>query len=220
MSQITEDLVFLRHPSRLLDGIKSLRQKAKFYNQMEEVFIRQVYRWLYDKIKPDTTVIDIGSFIGDTAIYFALNPNVKKVLAYEPNPTSYLICRENLQKCPIKTIELSNHAVSNREGSMLITHNYPTGYSKAIHSDKETQIRTIPINMILKSYKGQNVAIKCDAEGAEYEIFEKDTDLGSVYLIMAEYHGGPERLEAVLKQKGYTISTRGEGKIGYLMAFR
>lgn len=220
MSQIAEDLGLLLQPVRLLDGIRTLRQKAKFYNQMEEVFIRQAYGWLYQNLKPNTILIDIGGFIGDTAIYFAMSPNVRKVLAYEPNPVSYEMCKENIEKCPIKKAAVYNLAVSNRYGSMEITHNYPTGYNKAVRSGRKTGIKSVPIDSILGPLKGQRIAIKCDAEGAEYEIFENNTDLGDVYAIMMEYHNGAARLKKILKQKGYSVTARSGGGTGYLTALR
>jgi FkbM family methyltransferase len=220
MSQVTEDLSLLPHPVKLLDGIRSLRQKAKFYNQMEEVFIRQVYGWLYRRIVPNTVVIDIGSFIGDTAIYFAMNPNVKKVFAYEPNPASYKICRENVEKCPLKNVVLSNHAVSNQEGPIEITHNYPTGYNKTVRAVNETDIHAVSINSILKPLKGQRIVIKCDAEGAENEIFENNTNLNDVYAIMMEYHNGAIELKQTLKKKGYRVAVTSRRDMGYLTAWR
>ncbi|MFA4640569.1 hypothetical protein [Pyrococcus kukulkanii] len=42
-------------------------------------------------------VIDISGFIGDTAVYFAVN-GAKKVYAYELHPSTFELLRENIKR--------------------------------------------------------------------------------------------------------------------------
>jgi len=44
----------------------------------------------------DHVVIDVGAFIGDSAIYFALK-GAKKVIALEPHPGAYAEMLENIR---------------------------------------------------------------------------------------------------------------------------
>ncbi|MEM3256177.1 MAG: FkbM family methyltransferase, partial [Thermoplasmatales archaeon] len=60
---------------------------------LRETFITEIYSYL--KVK-DKIVIDIGAFIGDTAIYFAIK-GARKVISLEPYPYIFNIARKNLQ---------------------------------------------------------------------------------------------------------------------------
>ena len=69
-----------------------MRQKVKLYGHLDEVFMKQAYKWLYDRIVKDTVLIDIGAMIGDTSVYFAMNPNVKKVIAKSSRTLRAMCC--------------------------------------------------------------------------------------------------------------------------------
>jgi hypothetical protein len=62
-----------------------------------EIFKNQVYKWLYDRITPNTLLLDIGANIGDTAIYFAMNKNVREVWSYECDNKTYARLEETLK---------------------------------------------------------------------------------------------------------------------------
>jgi len=54
-----------------------------------EIFIKEIYRPLNVE---DRVVVDIGAFVGDTAIYFALR-GAKHVYTYEPYPSHYELAK-------------------------------------------------------------------------------------------------------------------------------
>jgi hypothetical protein len=142
-----------------------------------EIFLDQTYKWLYERIKPNTLLLDIGASIGDTAIYFSMNLNVKEVWSYEADDKRYRKLLESIVHSRFSKIRPFHSRVQSLQDVL----------SKVV-------------------YQNAPVAIKCDVEGDEYKLFTKETQLRNVYAIMLEYHFGYRRLEAVLKDKGFTVS--------------
>jgi len=83
-----------------------------FLGWIEEVFVLESYKWLDVKGK---NVIDIGSSMGDTPMYFAVN-GAKKVIAYEIEPTRYKVAKENIKYNHLKhKIRLNNRKFEPKE---------------------------------------------------------------------------------------------------------
>ena len=55
------------------------------YDNLMETFVEEQYKWLFERIRPNTSLIDIGAGIGDTAFYFKNNKNITGKHAFEPN---------------------------------------------------------------------------------------------------------------------------------------
>ena len=90
-----------------------IRYALRFQGTFAEVFVEQQYLWLFNRIKPKTIVIDIGGYMGDSSIYFAMNSNVSSVLAFEPSPILYYTAVQHLKQCPLsEKITFSNKAVT------------------------------------------------------------------------------------------------------------
>ena len=84
-------------------------------------------------MKPGTTLIDIGAFIGDTAAYFAMNSNVKTIMAYEPHPSTFGILQDNVNELPEilkEKIRLKNKAIMEKEGYVANSSSSVTGSNK------------------------------------------------------------------------------------------
>ena len=56
----------LKNPLGCLKMLTQWRKYVKFYRHYDEIFITQAYGWLYNHLKPNTTLLDLGAFIGDT----------------------------------------------------------------------------------------------------------------------------------------------------------
>lgn len=171
-----------------------------------ETFIAQEYKKLYDAIKPDTILLDIGAYIGDTAIYFAMNPNVKRVYSYEPIPKTFEEAKGNISCSSLGyKIFLSNAGIGGNNHQVHIEKEYVgtnvTNLKDAI-SEKGKAVRVLSLNHILRNK--HRVAIKCDCEGSEQYIFDK-ADLRNVYVIMLEYHGPKDKIYGLLEKKGFEV---------------
>jgi len=91
------------NPKIALQMALTIRTRAQKYLLFHEIFIQQPYHWLVERLKPNTTVLDIGANIGDTPVYFSMFPTVKKVVAYEPVLKTYLEGKANINQSPYKT---------------------------------------------------------------------------------------------------------------------
>lgn len=195
----------LNNPKAFLKRTMNLYRTDRKYRQLEETFIKQEYGWLYRAIQPNTTLIDLGADIGDMAIFFATNPNVKRVMAYEMLPQNARIARELIEKSPYKKkIHLFNRAVSNSNETIRISKDIGatngTSLEEAVAGEGFVS-KTATLNSILKGLK--KVAIKCDIEGMETKIFV-GANLNEVYAIMLETHDYKHNLILTqLKAKGF-----------------
>ena len=197
-----EDIkLLIKNPKIGLNTIANARQKVKFYNHLSEIMFNQPYYWLYSQAKPHTILIDIGAFIGDTTVYFAMNPNIDKVIAYEPHPDTFRILSENVKSMPepvSSKIILKNVAITDKEGHVTNNMKEITGTNKTVKS--KNGIRSKILKKELQGFN--NIIIKSDCEGGEYQIFKNIEDLKNVYAIQMEYHKGYSALEEVLKRGG------------------
>ncbi|MGC8588938.1 MAG: FkbM family methyltransferase [Hydrogenobaculum sp.] len=179
---------------------------------LKETFMQEQYAWLVKDLKPDTIAIDVGANIGDSAIYLAMQPNIKEVWAYEPYPNIYKRLEENISQSIRKDkIKIFNQAVSKPHSDYLF-HINEEEIAKAdspLKQGKGREIRAIGLDKIIEQIKGDNIIIKMDCEGGEFYILDKGLDLSRVYKMQIEVHkefGSPENLEAILK--GYGFKTK------------
>lgn len=198
-------LAYMANPKK---AWKQVKWNAELRGSFEEIFINQEYDWLARQIKPGTTVIDIGANIGDTPIYFAMMPNVKKVIAYEPNPATFEMAKGLIKRNPYRNkITLVNKAISDQRGTRRarVANVGDKMFSYQDHNDDSgVRMSSITLNEALKGVK--NVVIKSDCEGGEKTLFNH-ADLSQVYALMVEYHNCKAEVMAALK-KGYKLKTR------------
>ena len=210
------------HPIKTLEHFHILWLKA---GRAEEVFFGQSYRWMIDNIRPNTTVIDIGANIGDTAIYFAQFKEVKRVVAYEPVPFAYNLMVKQVKESGLKNKIITRNMALSAKIRQFIA---PIGRKDVIGFNAEQlrlkdgiKIKAITLAEALKGKK--NVAIKCDCEGAEEQLFN-NVDIKNVYMIMVEWHGERSRraVRRVLIGSKYRIvkDGPGHGHQGYICAKR
>ena len=196
---------------------EALYERAVLY----QVFIKQEYKRLWGSARKGTTVIDIGAFIGDSAIYFAMNPNVSKVYAYEPLPSSFKKLQHNVRLSGMSKISAYNAFVSEKVGGKSVSNelvnNAVMNYDNISDAQDGTNVKTISLGSILKGKK--NVMIKCDAESAGPRIF-KGADLSQVYALELEFHKGPSELAAWFRKKGYKVTYESGTDIGIMFCYR
>lgn len=164
------------HPLRTLQRVWQYHRDA-FY--LYEIFGIQTYYWLATKLKPHTTLIDLGAYIGDTAAYFTMFPQVDKLIGYESDPVTY-------------------------ERAIEFLRNNPQRQKISLH--KKEVGKDLTLDEILKGHT--NIAIKCDIEGAEHGIFTWDADLSHVYAIQMEYYHGVQKLTEMLESKKFKVETK------------
>jgi FkbM family methyltransferase len=153
-------------------------------------------------------VVDIGAYIGDTAIYFALK-GARHVYALEPYPYSYRLAKRNVSINNLgKKISMINSACGSKNGKILLKSDYKNlagSDLKSSESGKEVSIMSL--DTICKKYGLSQAALKIDCEGCEYDIILKSTNetLRRFDSILIEYHYGYTKLEKRLKSAGFKV---------------
>jgi FkbM family methyltransferase len=200
---------------------------------MDEIFIENSYGI---NLAQDATVLDIGANIGDSSIYFAQLPFVKKVYCFEPFPITFQQSQFNfnLNAHLKEKIIPYNFGLSNKD-KVLDNVNFDikeTGGMTSVESDAPKKGKaTIKLKSVVGVFEKicsqtkSKIIVKCDCEGAEYEIFDaldKSGQLKRIDFCLIEYHKGMEPLVEIFLRNGFVLLTKfttGMG-IGYLTAIK
>ncbi|HIH50326.1 MAG: FkbM family methyltransferase [Candidatus Micrarchaeaceae archaeon] len=153
-------------------------------------------------------VVDIGAYIGDTPIYFALK-GARHVYAFEPYPYSYDMARRNVSANYLnRKVTMINAGCGSKKGSITIKSDEGNLAGSAMRkSESGKRIRILPLSTIVADYKLDNAALKIDCEGCEYDIVLKSdkSTLRRFASILIEYHYGYPKLVRKLKDSGFAI---------------
>ncbi len=200
-------------PRRLFEIEKDLRYGA----MLEETFVYQQYYPMLKDIRPNTVVIDIGAFMGETAIYFAQNPNVKKVIALEPMPSTYEMGKKVLAKANPEIRERIDYRMemvgSENKSVPVSADKVGWGDAKVGNDDKSDNtlnVRMRTLDSITKGIK-ERIALKIDCEGYEGDVL-RNADLKNVYAVIVE--SSKENKPIILK-KMKVSGFRQQGGLAY-----
>lgn len=160
-----------------------------FLHSFEEIFQEEVYKFYCDADEP--YIIDCGSNIGLSLIYFKrLYPN-SKILAFEPDKEIFQILNENISPYNTdKSILLNMKAVSNIDTTLHFFKEGGLAGSTMLDVGKKNNIQEVAA-IDLKKHLNKTVDfLKIDIEGAENElIFNISHELKNVRNLFLEYHG-------------------------------
>lgn len=143
---------------------------------------------IFEMVADKTGVaIDIGAWIGTTAIWLA--KNFQHVISVEADKESIVYLNKNLKASGCENITLCDKALTDMNGvvffgpraSISDSLNFSTSYAKAeSNSQNDFQIPSIDFAQFVKQYISENNAlkggkitfIKCDIEGGEEKILK------------------------------------------------
>lgn len=198
------------------DSVKSLEVKlygAVTNGEVVECFMDGAYDTLPVTGK---TVIDIGSNIGDSSIYFALR-GANKVIALEPFSKNYEMAKKNIESNNLtKRITILLAGCASNHGYMSMDPDYKSDVSSTVskvlegHANDELMVPLLTLDDILKdnNVATREIVLKMDCEGCEYETIlsaSKET-LQKFTHIQIEYHNGYENLKEKLEKSGFDVS--------------
>lgn len=169
-------------------GVNIYNIFSENYDFIEDPFFEFFYYGHYDSANIDyenRTVIDIGSFIGDTALYFANNG--AEVWGFEPVKKNYEYAFKLMELNPnIKhKMHFFNFGVSDKPGKLIINSMDSTNDYR--NSNDSYDIDILTLDDILIKYKIKPDILKIDCEGCEFNII-LNTDLSSFKDIIFEHH--------------------------------
>ena len=167
-----------------------LRKNTSDIPTYDEVILKENYR--IDTPVKATTILDCGSNIGLSAIFFKNKFPEATIICVEPELSNYEML--------LKNVELYDKVVTyqagiwNKSAYLTIQNDKAEKYAFTVcETEKDTHgsIRAISISDIMRENKLETIDIlKIDIEGAEKEVFKSDYDywLSRTNLIIIELH--------------------------------
>lgn len=214
-----EGLIDLKTRNGLSITIRQNRWDARI---VKEVFFDRPYTRKFS-LPENSTVVDIGGYIGDFSLYAVKYLNAEKVIVCEPTEENFELLLRNIKSNDFQDkITAINKAVGNGDEISL---NVEIKDGKEVHASsfwyEGASTRVVPsltLQQLLRENSLSKVdLLKVDCEGGEYEIFSSvDSEtFARIFCIVFEYHpvnGFEEKLAVVLdrlKDAGYTIAIDG-----------
>ncbi|MGC9180925.1 MAG: FkbM family methyltransferase, partial [Vulcanisaeta sp.] len=137
-------------------------------------------------------VVDVGAFVGDSAIYFVLR-GAEKVIAIEPHPGAYEEMLENIRLNNMEDrIIPINAGLASRVGWIKISHVDVDSTAMTLYKfDNFGEVMTITLGEIINKYSiPNNAVLKMDCEGCEYDVILNDYEHVKLFSeVILEYHG-------------------------------
>jgi FkbM family methyltransferase len=164
-------------------------------------------------------IIDCGSNIGISVLYFKILYPAARITAFEPDPAAFAKLRDNVTQNSLSDVTLHNCALSDRDGEAEFYRSDEKSLRMSLHPLRSGGERITVVARRLSSFVNEDVdLLKVDVEGAEPALMQDLADAGKLRLIKQihmEYHhhidGDVDRLSPLLKlledaDFGYQIS--------------
>lgn len=179
-----------------------------------QVFVEKEYESLLH-IKNPKIIIDCGSYIGLSSIWFLTHFLNSKIIALEPDKQNYLLCKRNLQPYLDRATLLNKALWSDSKGVQLHRGTFRDGKDWAVQTKKEIDkdskfIESIDMQGLIKKYNLSSIDIlKIDIEGAEKEVFSSKNMnwLNIVKNIVIEIHSKECEKKFFSTLKNFTFIT-------------
>ena len=180
-------------------------------HMFEEIFVDRHYDVPLENAAP--YIVDCGSNIGMSVLFFKRRFPAARVLAFEPEPQAFECLRANVEGNRLSDVEITHAAVTGRDG--VAPFNFAAGSpisSVAAYRGLATTNAVRSVSLA-RRLDGPVDLLKLDVEGAEAAVLEDLAERGrlrSIRTIVLEYHHHLEADEdrlgallALLEQAGY-----------------
>jgi len=192
----------------------------------EEIFVTGSYQSIVIGPKKNHTpiIVDAGSNIGISVLFFKwLYPNAE-IHAFEPDPRTFTLLEENCRTNHLTSVFLHNIALSNKAGISSFFSHQAGSLVASLNSDRtaEQQEKYLSVKSErLSHFISKPIdLLKMDIEGAEADCFDDLADQGKlnfIHEIVLECHhnlnGGRNILTAVLprlEKEGYVFQLKAD----------
>ena len=193
------DLVVLRNGETYLvmpDGVKL------YFDFFDPLVIAET--WLYeihflDHDLSNWFVLDVGAYVGDTALYYAKRGAF--VVAVEPLPSNYEAMLKNIELNPdLKSrIVPINVAVGPEDGYVEFAYSGVIDGTASMYCSgrHKVKVRSAKLSTLIKEINAKGIdlskfkfkALKMDCKGCEYDIIQEPDVLKLFDIVKIEYSG-------------------------------
>jgi len=201
--------------------------KVKFLNYellsylFTEIFLGNEYYFVAEHDNP--YIIDCGSNIGMSILYFKMLYPDSRIVAFEPGEETYSCLEENVKINLLNFVDTHKAALSNKEGNIEFYYDQDNAGSLRMSTKQERmpkQRQTVKTLLLSKHIDEEVDFLKIDIEGAELEVIEELSNakkLSYVKQMLIEYHHHIVRESDILSRMlrlledagfGYQIQSR------------
>jgi FkbM family methyltransferase len=190
-----------------LNGISfQYNDPLAFYNEYTDIFINGIYR--FASRAPSPIILDVGGYIGLSAIYFKILFPGARVMVFEPDPFAFEMLQNNVRGAGLPGVTLFNAGVGKDMGKLPF---YPDGADGGNFIVRRKG-SPLEVDMVrLSDYiTGPVELLKMNIEGMEGDVFEEiEHKLSFIKEIIFEYHAFhclPQNLGkilAILERSGF-----------------
>lgn len=188
---------------------------------------------LMNLCKPNHTVLDIGTNIGSTLLQFANKIGRNgKVYGFEPDPTNYKACINNISLNDFHNLEVANIGLGDEKGSFnLVVDTETNRGGNRISFDNENQKTSTTIQVerlddwVINKYINHVDLIKIDVEGFEMNVLKGAEETLKKYkpILFVELDNdnlkqvgsSAKELVSFLENLNYSITSAEEKKVSH-----
>ena len=123
-------------------------------------------------------VVDVGAFVGDSAVYFALR-GARRVIAIEPHPGAFAEMLDNIK-------------LNNLEGVIIPVNAGLASKPGKIYIENVGAVPAVTLSELISRFgiDPNDAVLKMDCEGCEYDIILNDYEHVKLFKeLILEYHG-------------------------------
>lgn len=177
----------LAYTVRINDG-------PNFHVLKKDIFDRRIYD--FDSDRNDPLILDCGSNIGMSILYFKHVYPEARIIAFEPDPTIVPFLKGNLKRNGLDDVTLIEAALSAEAGEGTLHSDGKYSSSLASHTSPDSLAENSSFNVPcvrLRDYLREPVDfLKMNIEGAEWAVLADSEDrLHNVEAMVIEYHHLP-----------------------------
>ncbi len=164
-----------------------------FVHLFNEICVNNEYYFIADNDRPN--IIDCGSNIGMSVLYFKMLYPKAKIKAFEPGIEAFECLKANVEENALEDVELHNIALSDKNG--IVDFYCESGNAGSLRmSTKKNRVvksekRSVVVSVLSHYIVVEVDLLKIDVEGAEMEIMcelVSSHKLKHVKQIVIEYH--------------------------------
>ena len=165
---------------------------------LREVFIQETYRDVLPLLsKRPLRIVDVGANLGSFTIWLHRRHGVAEAHCFEPEPTSFRLCRYNLaaNDCPFAEVAPKAVGGQRRQLMMRVNTSRPGGnsiYASVGAGEDVREVEVVAFGEWLNTVPSSFDLLKLDCEGAEWEIATTLPEQAARFpVVVAEIHDDP-----------------------------
>jgi len=174
-------------------------------------------------------VVDVGAYVGDSAIYFALK-GAKRVIAVEPHSGAFAEMLDNIKLNSLEGMIIPvNAGLASKPGKLCIKKVSVSATYNIYHKpgDCPNAIPAMTLSELISrfSVEGNDTALKMDCEGCEFDVILNDYEHVRLFReLILEYHPNPAKKTVddllMTLSRDYKCEVRGGQDLGIIHCTR